>query len=64
MNKINNLIIEYYNSNDLKEKLELKKELLKMNNSRDFKTSLMAHFDTFKKLNTKCFLDAMLKFSH
>ncbi|WP_179340045.1 hypothetical protein [Winogradskyella ludwigii] len=61
---MSDLINEYYNSNDLKEKLELKKELLKNNNSREFKVAVMAHYDAFKKSGKKMFLDTMIQFHH
>ncbi|MUU79814.1 hypothetical protein [Winogradskyella endarachnes] len=58
------LINEYYNSNDLKEKLELKRELLKNSNSQEFKVAVMSHYDAYKNSNEKLFLDAMLQSHH
>ena len=61
---MSDLINEYYNSNDLKEKLELKRELLKNSNSQEFKVSVMAHYDAFKIRGEKLLLDTMLQFNH
>ena len=65
--ELKELIMNYYNSNDKTEKLELRNHLLKKKAELDlpiaFEISVLGHYDAFLISGKKAYLDAMLKFT-
>jgi hypothetical protein len=68
MSEIIELIHKYYNSNYLKEKMEMRTVLLKkkteINLHNNFKIVVFTHYDSFKSSNIKGCLDTMVRLAH
>jgi hypothetical protein len=65
MNKFNDLVYKYYYSDNIKEKVELKKKLLEIKTenkirSNNFHIAVRAHFDLYKVTQKKKFLETMI----
>jgi hypothetical protein len=66
--ELKELIIKYYNSDNINEKSELKNELLKKKNELnlplDFELAVRGHYDTFINMNRKIYIENMLKHAY